>query len=121
MTTPYHTSSYKARKNMHIFPASTPCIELTEHQLTSIFPPPTGKRGRPISPARHVDTTVRYHHTGTPTDASGHPLGPCRTVIFTRYGSPVADATITGPRHHLPPQHHPHPLLRTPPTLIRNS
>lgn len=101
MTTPYHTSSYKARKNMHIFPAGTPCIELTEHQLTAIFPPPTGKRGRPISPARHVDTTVLYHYTGTPTDASGHPLGPCRTVIFTRKGSPVADATIT----HLQPGH----------------
>lgn len=97
MSKNYRISSFRARSHTYTRPAGHPTLEVTEAELAAILGKPTGKRGRPAAPRRHLDADLRYcHHLrGERCDAAGRSFDICRTLIFTRHGKPVADATIT--------------------------
>ena len=92
-------SSFRARSHTYTNPAGHPTLEASVAELAAIFKntTPTGKRGRPATPLRHLDADLRYcrHLRGERSDAAGRSFDICRTLIFTRHGKPVADATIT--------------------------
>lgn len=98
MTIAYRISSYKARNLMSVLPTGKPTIEATERELAAIFKhsATTGKPGRPASPRRHLDADLRLspYHRGERCDAHGRTFDICRTLIITRNGYPVAEATI---------------------------
>lgn len=98
MTIAHRISSYKARNLMPVLPTGTPTIEATERELAAIFKSATtGKPGRPAAPRRHLDADLRHspYHRGERCDAHGRTFDICRTLIITRNGKPVAEATIT--------------------------
>lgn len=98
MTIAHRISSYKARNLMSVLPTGKPTIEATERELAAIFKSvTTGKPGRPAAPRRHLDADLRLspYHRGERCDAHGRTFDICRTLIITRNGYPVAEATIT--------------------------
>ena len=97
MPTTYRISSYRARNNMHVLPTGRPTLEASEAELAAILGLPTGKRGRPRAPRRHLDADLRLSkvHRGERCDAAGRSFDICRTLIITRNYRPAAEATIT--------------------------
>ena len=87
-------SSPRKRGQIPVRPAGQPTLEVTEAELAAILGKPTGKRGRPAAPRRKMDADLHLRH-GERTDATGHMWEVTRTLIFTRHGKPVAEATIT--------------------------
>lgn len=80
-------------------PTGHPTLEASAAELAAIFKntTPTGKRGRPATPLRHLDADLRYcrHLRGERSDAAGRSFDICRTLNITHHGKTVAEATIT--------------------------
>ena len=97
MTIAYRISSYRARNLMPLIPTGKPTIEASEAELAAILGLPTGKRGRPRAPRRHLDADLRTSavYRGERCDAAGRSFDICRTLIITRNNRPAAEATIT--------------------------
>lgn len=108
-------SSPRKRGQIPVRPAGQPTLEASEAELAAIFrnTTPTGKRGRPAAPRRHLDADLRYcrHLRGERCDAAGRSFDICRTLSITRHGKPVAEATITRitPFQHFTRVHFIHP------------
>lgn len=99
MSQKYRISSFRAPSHTYTGPAGHPTLEASAAELAAIFKntTPTGKRGRPSTPLRHLDADLRYcrHLRGERSDAAGRSFDICRTLNITHHGKTVAEATIT--------------------------